>query len=150
MSDDRKSEEDSSASLESAEWPEIRNLDTDQEELQPLCRLRDRIFDSDLCRSGWNAEEIFRGMGWTRIIIRGSLFWSDRSTPPPYAEPGSRFYEQEMKEWWEDDPRDELAPLVAILQEDETLEIVHMFPNFDTNVDAVGATVDNPPRKREA
>lgn len=127
---------------ENVEWPGIQNIYTEQDELAPICCLRDKIFDAESCRSGWDAEKIFRDGIWPRVIVRGALFGSDRSNPPHYVRPEYEFYEEEMKEWWEDDPRDELMPLVTVLQEDQTPEIIHMFPNFGFDGDAVGATVD--------
>lgn len=80
--------------------------------------LRDRIFDpaGGLSLTG---DPILREPSWTKVIIRGSLWYSERSEPPvePY---------EDLDAWARDDPRDELLPLFELLVEDGISEVIHM------------------------
>jgi hypothetical protein len=69
--------------------------------------LRDRIFDAE-DGVAESKERIFSDPSWTKVIIAGALFHSDRSG------------------WSAHDPRDELNPLFEVLAEDGVEEIIHM------------------------
>lgn len=106
------------------------------EQLAPLMQIRDKIFDPVTRYIRLDDDRILRDLGWTKVIIRGSIFGSDRSKPHPIL--------ADLDYWRNDDPRDELAPLVQILQEDSVEEIIHMSVSFDQIEDtlALGSPVN--------
>ena len=99
-----------------------------------LAPLRNQIFDigTGLVRHGKGS--IFLPDGWMKIIIRGALFYSDRSKPPDDILEN----DEELLCWARDDPRDELLPLLELLVEDGIGEVIQMSPwTSGTSADAV-------------
>ena len=118
------------------EWVKLFRLYKTPEELAPLMRIRDRIFDPDTDYIRIDDGRILHDLGWTKIIIRGSILGSDRSKFEPYWD--------DIDSWRNDDPRDELEPLLQILQEDSVEEIIHMSVSFEPVEDtlAVGSPLN--------
>lgn len=113
------------------------------EERAQLIEIRDRIFTHCDGGSGGYPDSFFRSESWDRVIIRGSLHGSDRSKPPTDLGPDKPGYAEMMEDWKNDDPRDELLPLLQTLYDDGVDEIIHACGAFvDGDDDFVGTPVN--------